>query len=140
MNTSFVSNQNTLLGFAQSVFCARLNKAERGVCILLKLMLLNSLFVMSGANIEDALNLETALTESLIYDPLLNSYSEFFSDTSLASQILWSLCCIFFLFVPLKRTGLFLHKHAFAFRPNLVDSQVQRAHGCRAPPSFSGCL
>ena len=48
----------------------------------------------------------------------------------------WLLFHIF----PARRAGIILRKAAFAFLEAKVHQPVSAAHGCRAPPSFTGCL
>ncbi|MCU4675133.1 hypothetical protein N7931_05750 [Catenovulum sp. 2E275] len=135
LNTPFMLSKNSLIGLAQQVFCARLNKAERGVLLMAKLMLLNSLIMLSGGA-DSLVSLETGLLDQSFYDPLFYNYSEFLADPNLASQLFFGLICITFVLVFRKRLGLFLNKAAFTFRQNPINQPVHHAHGCRAPPAF----
>lgn len=129
-------NSLNLFAFSKQAVYSGINQAEHGIWTITKLMLINTVLLISGLTIEDAINLESALANDLWYEPLVYGYSEFLNSANLPSQILIGLCCLLSFFYPKRRFGSYLNKTAFKFRETATSQPVQTAHGCRAPPTI----
>ena len=129
LNTLSLHHANAALAPSEQVTCERLNKASKGVCVAITLLVFNTVMLLSGA-LEDAFKLEALLSDGFIVEPLLLTIAEFLAHPIISSQLLIGLCWLLFHIFPA----------AFAFSEAKVLQPVQVAHGCRAPPSFTGCL
>ncbi|ALS33772.1 hypothetical protein PTRA_a2709 [Pseudoalteromonas translucida KMM 520] len=103
------------------------------------LVVFNTLMLLSGA-VEDVFSLEALLSDNSVTEPLLLTIAEFLAYPIISSQLLIGLCWLLFHTFSARRAGIILRKAAFAFSEAKVSQPVQAAHGCRAPPSFTGCL
>ncbi|MBG9995493.1 hypothetical protein I6F50_10500 [Pseudoalteromonas sp. NZS127_1] len=139
MNTLSLHHTNTDLAPSKPVTCERLNKAGKGVCVAITLLVFNTVMLLSGA-LEDAFKLEALLSDGFIVEPLLLTIAGFLAHPIISSQLLIGLCWLLFHIFPARRAGIILRKAAFAFSEAKVLQPVHVAHGCRAPPSFTGCL
>ncbi|MBH0028104.1 hypothetical protein I6F53_14035 [Pseudoalteromonas sp. SWN29] len=139
MNTLSLHHTNTDLAPSEPVTCERLNKAGKGVCVAITLLVFNTIMLLSGA-LEDAFKLEALLSDGFIVEPLLLTIAGFLAHPIISSQLLIGLCWLLFHIFPARRAGIILRKAAFAFSEAKVLQPVHVAHGCRAPPSFTGCL
>ncbi|MBH0013737.1 MULTISPECIES: hypothetical protein [unclassified Pseudoalteromonas] len=139
MNTLSLHHTNTDLAPSEPVTCERLNKAGKGVCVAITLLVFNTVMLLSGA-LEDAFKLEALLSDGFIVEPLLLTIAGFLAHPIISSQLLIGLCWLLFHIFPARRAGIILRKAAFAFSEAKVLQPVHVAHGCRAPPSFTGCL
>ncbi|WP_166421802.1 MULTISPECIES: hypothetical protein [Pseudoalteromonas] len=139
MNTLSLHHTNTDLAPSEPVTCERLNKAGKGVCVAITLLVFNTVMLLSGA-LEDAFKLEALLSDGFIVEPLLLTIAGFLAHPIISSQLLIGLCWLLFHIFPARRAGIILRKAAFAFSEAKVIQPVHSAHGCRAPPSFTGCL
>ncbi|MBB1371951.1 MULTISPECIES: hypothetical protein [Pseudoalteromonas] len=139
MNALSCNHTNVQLAFGESALCGRLNKAGKGVCVAITLVVFNTLMLLSGAA-EDAFSLEALLSDNTFVEPLLLTIAEFLAYPIISSQLLIGLCWLLFHTFSARRAGIILRKAAFAFSEAKVSQPVQAAHGCRAPPSFTGCL
>jgi hypothetical protein len=95
--------------------------------------------LLSGV-LEDAFELEVLLSDGFIIEPLLLNITQFLTHPVISSQLLIGLCWLLFHIFPARRAGIILRKATFAFSKVNVLQPVHAAHGCRAPPSFTGCL
>ncbi|MGO2274762.1 hypothetical protein, partial [Pseudoalteromonas nigrifaciens] len=138
MNALSCNHTNVQLAFGESALCGRLNKAGKGVCVAITLVVFNTLMLLSGAA-EDAFSLEALLSDNTFVEPLLLTIAEFLAYPIISSQLLIGLCWLLFHTFSARRAGIILRKAAFAFSEAKVSQPVQAAHGCRAPPSFTGC-
>lgn len=139
LNALSCNHTNVQLAFGESALCGRLNKAWKGVCVAITLVVFNTLMLLSGAA-EDAFSLEALLSDNTFVEPLLLTIAEFLAYPIISSQLLIGLCWLLFHTFSARRAGIILRKAAFAFSEAKVSQPVQAAHGCRAPPSFTGCL
>ena len=139
LNALSCNHINVELAFGESALCGRLNKAGKGVCVAITLVVFNTLMLLSGAA-EDAFSLEALLSDNTFVEPLLLTIAEFLAYPIISSQLLIGLCWLLFHTFSARRAGIILRKAAFAFSEAKVSQPVQAAHGCRAPPSFTGCL
>lgn len=139
LNALSCKHTNVELAFGESALCGRLNKAGKGVCVAITLVVFNTLMLLSGAA-EDAFSLEALLSDNTFVEPLLLTIAEFLAYPIISSQLLIGLCWLLFHTFSARRAGIILRKAAFAFSEAKVSQPVQAAHGCRAPPSFTGCL
>jgi len=139
LNALSCNHTNVQLAFGESALCGRLNKAGKGVCVAITLVVFNTLMLLSGAA-EDAFSLEALLSDNTFVKPLLLTIAEFLAYPIISSQLLIGLCWLLFHTFSARRAGIILRKAAFAFSEAKVSQPVQAAHGCRAPPSFTGCL
>ncbi|CAI87288.1 putative membrane protein [Pseudoalteromonas translucida] len=139
LNALSCNHTNVQLAFGESALCGRLNKAGKGVCVAITLVVFNTLMLLSGAA-EDAFSLEALLSDNTFVEPLLLTIAEFLAYPIISSQLLIGLCWLLFHTFSARRAGIILRKAAFAFSEAKVSQPVQAAHGCRAPPSFTGCL
>lgn len=139
LNALSCNHANVQLAFGESALCGRLNKAGKGVCVAITLVVFNTLMLLSGAA-EDAFSLEALLSDNTFVEPLLLTIAEFLAYPIISSQLLIGLCWLLFHTFSARRAGIILRKAAFAFSEAKVSQPVQAAHGCRAPPSFTGCL
>lgn len=139
LNALSCNHTNVQLVFGESALCGRLNKAGKGVCVAITLVVFNTLMLLSGAA-EDAFSLEALLSDNTFVEPLLLTIAEFLAYPIISSQLLIGLCWLLFHTFSARRAGIILRKAAFAFSEAKVSQPVQAAHGCRAPPSFTGCL
>lgn len=141
MSLNILSLRHTNTDFAPSepVTCERLNKAGKGVCVAITLLVFNTVMLLSGA-LEDAFKLEALLSDGFIVEPLLLTIAGFLAHPIISSQLLIGLCWLLFHIFPARRAGIILRKAAFAFGEAKVQQPVISSHGCRAPPSFTGCL
>lgn len=139
LNALYCKHTNVELAFGESALCGRLNKAGKGVCVAITLVVFNTLMLLSGAA-EDAFSLEALLSDNTFVEPLLLTIAEFLAYPIISSQLLIGLCWLLFHTFSARRAGIILRKAAFAFSEAKVSQPVQAAHGCRAPPSFTGCL
>jgi len=139
LNALSCNHTNVQLAFGESALCGRLNKAGKGVCVAITLVVFNTLMLLSGAA-EDAFSLEALLSDNTFVEPLLLTIAEFLAYPIISSQLLIGLCWLLFHTFSARRAGIVLRKAAFAFSEAKVSQPVQAAHGCRAPPSFTGCL
>ena len=139
LNTLSLHHTNTDLAPSEPVTCERLNKAGKGVCVAITLLVFNTVMLLSGA-LEDAFKLEALLSDGFIVEPLLLTIAGFLAHPIISSQLLIGLCWLLFHIFPARRAGIILRKAAFAFSEAKVLQAVHVAHGCRAPPSFTGCL
>lgn len=139
LNALSCNHTNVQLAFSESALCGRLNKAGKGVCVAITLVVFNTLMLLSGAA-EDAFSLEALLSDNTFVKPLLLTIAEFLAYPIISSQLLIGLCWLLFHTFSARRAGIILRKAAFAFSEAKVSQPVQAAHGCRAPPSFTGCL
>jgi hypothetical protein len=139
LNTLSLHHANAALAPSEQVTCERLNKASKGVCVAITLLVFNTVMLLSGA-LEDAFKLEALLSDGFIVEPLLLTIAGFLAHPIISSQLLIGLCWLLFHIFPARRAGIILRKAAFAFSEAKVLQPVQVAHGCRAPPSFTGCL
>ena len=139
LNTLSLHHTATELASGEPQTCERLNKAGKGVCVAITLLVFNTVMLLSGA-LEDAFKLEALLSDGFIVEPLLLNLAQFLAHPIISSQLLIGLCWLLFHICPARRAGIILRKAAFAFSEAKVQQPVQAAHGCRAPPSFTGCL
>lgn len=139
LNALSCNHTNVQLAFGESALCGRLNKAGKGMCVAITLVVFNTLMLLSGAA-EDAFSLEALLSDNTFVEPLLLTIAEFLAYPIISSQLLIGLCWLLFHTFSARRAGIILRKAAFAFSEAKVSQPVQAAHGCRAPPSFTGCL
>jgi len=139
LNTLSLHHAHTDLAPSEPVTCERLNKAGKGVCVAITLLVFNTVMLLSGA-LEDAFKLEALLSDGFIVEPLLLTIAGFLAHPIISSQLLIGLCWLLFHIFPARRAGIILRKAAFAFSEAKVIQPVHSAHGCRAPPSFTGCL
>lgn len=139
LNALSCKHTNVELAFGESALCGRLNKAGKGVCVAITLIVFNTLMLLSGA-VEDVFSLEALLSDNSVIEPLLITIAEFLAYPIISSQLLIGLCWLLFHTFSARRAGIILRKAAFAFSEAKVSQPVQAAHGCRAPPSFTGCL
>ncbi|WP_338411465.1 hypothetical protein [Pseudoalteromonas nigrifaciens] len=139
MNALSCNHTNVQLAFGESALCGRLNKAGKGVCVAITLVVFNTLMLLSGAA-EDAFSLEALLSDNTFVEPLLLTIAEFLAYPIISSQLLIGLCWLLFHTFSARRAGIILRKAAFAFSEAKVLQPVISSHGCRAPPSFTGCL
>ncbi|WP_457934952.1 hypothetical protein LOS73_08620 [Pseudoalteromonas sp. SCSIO 43210] len=139
MNTLSLHHTATELASGEPQTCERLNKAGKGVCVAITLLVFNTVMLLSGA-LEDVFKLEALLSDGLIVEPLLLNLAQFLAHPIISSQLLIGLCWLLFHICPARRAGIILRKAAFAFSEAKVLQPVISSHGCRAPPSFTGCL
>ncbi|ALQ09697.1 hypothetical protein WNY97_03340 [Pseudoalteromonas fuliginea] len=139
MNTLSLHHTNTELASGEPLTCERLNKAGKGVCVAITLLVFNTVMLLSGA-LEDVFKLEALLSDGFIVEPLLLNLAQFLAHPIISSQLLIGLCWLFFHICPARRAGIILRKAAFAFSEAKVLQPAISSHGCRAPPSFTGCL
>ena len=139
LNILSLRHTNTDFGPSEPVTCERLNKAGKGVCVAITLLVFNTVMLLSGA-LEDAFKLEALLSDGFIVEPLLLNLAQFLAHPIISSQLLIGLCWLLFHICPARRAGIILRKAAFAFSEAKVLQPVISSHGCRAPPSFTGCL
>ncbi len=141
MSLNILSLRHTNTDFAPSepVTCERLNKAGKGVCVAITLLVFNTVMLLSGA-LEDAFKLEALLSDGFIVEPLLLTIAGFLAHPIISSQLLIGLCWLLFHIFPARRAGIILRKAAFALSEAKILQPVISSHGCRAPPSFTGCL
>ncbi len=139
LNALSCNHTNVQLAFGESALCGRLNKAGKGVCVAITLVVFNTLMLLSGAA-EDAFSLEALLSDNTFVEPLLLTIAEFLAYPIISSQLLIGLCWLLFHTFSARRAGIILRKAAFAFSEAKVLQPVISSHGCRAPPSFTGCL
>jgi|GEM_PF-344310 len=172
LNTLSLHHTATELASGEPQTCERLNKAGKGVCVAITLLVFNTVMLLSGAledafkleallsdgfiveplllNLaqflahpiisEDAFKLEALLSDGFIVEPLLLNLAQFLAHPIISSQLLIGLCWLLFHICPARRAGIILRKAAFAFSEAKVQQPVISSHGCRAPPSFTGCL
>ncbi|ASM49225.1 hypothetical protein PESP_a1060 [Pseudoalteromonas espejiana DSM 9414] len=139
MNTLSLQHTNTELASGEPQTYVRLNKAGKGVCVAITLLVFNTVMLVSGA-LEDAFQLEALFSNGSIVEPLLLNIAQFLAHPIISSQLLIGLCWLLFHIIPARRAGIILRKAAFAFSEAKVQQPVSSSHGCRAPPSFTGCL
>ena len=141
MSLNILSLHHTSLDLAlsQSKACERLNKTGKEMCFAVTLLVFNTFMLLSGA-LEDVFRLELLVSDGLLAESLLVNIAQFFAHPIISSQLLIGLCWLLFHSIPARRAGIELRKAAFAFSEAKVLQPVQAAHGCRAPPSFTGCL
>ncbi|WP_409425554.1 hypothetical protein [Pseudoalteromonas sp. RW-H-Ap-1] len=139
MNTLSLFHTSALLTLGKSVLHERCKKAKRGVSVAITLLVFNAVMLLSGA-IEDAFRLEALVSDGFFIEPLLLTIAEFLAHPIISSQLLIGLCWLLFHIFPARRAGIILRKAAFAFGEAKVQQPVISSHGCRAPPSFTGCL
>ncbi|XQF89715.1 hypothetical protein ACOBV8_13170 [Pseudoalteromonas espejiana] len=139
MNTLSLQHTNTELASGEPQTYVRLNKAGKGVCVAITLLVFNTVMLLSGA-LEDAFQLEALFSNGSIVEPLLLNIAQFLAHPIISSQLLIGLCWLLFHIIPARRAGIILRKAAFAFSEAKVQQPVSSSHGCRAPPSFTGCL
>jgi hypothetical protein len=139
LNTRSCNHTNADLACGENVLCGRLIKAGKGVCVAITLFVLNTVILLSGV-VEDVFSLEALLSDNSVIEPLLLTIAEFLAYPIISSQLLIGFCWLLFHIFPARRAGIILRKAAFAFSEAKVSQPVQAAHGCRAPPSFTGCL
>ncbi|KKN68726.1 hypothetical protein LCGC14_0448250 [marine sediment metagenome] len=139
LNTLSLHHTTTELASGEPQACERLNKAGKGVCVAITLLVFNTVMLLSGA-LEDAFKLEALLSDGFIVEPLLLTIAGFLAHPIISSQLLIGLCWLLFHICPARRAGIILRKAAFAFSEAKVLQPVISSHGCRAPPSFTGCL
>ena len=139
LNTLSLHHTTTELASGEPQACERLNKAGKGVCVAITLLVFNTVMLLSGA-LEDAFKLEALLSDGFIVEPLLLTIAGFLAHLIISSQLLIGLCWLLFHIFPARRAGIILRKAAFALSEAKILQPVQVAHGCRAPPSFTGCL
>ena len=139
LNTLSLHHTNTAFASSKPHTCERLNKAGKGVCVAITLLVFNTVMLLSGA-LEDAFQLEALFSNGSIVEPVLLHITQFLAHPIISSQLLIGLCWLLFHIFPARRAGIILRKAAFAFREAKVHQPVSAAHGCRATPSFTGCL
>ena len=139
LNSLSLFHTSALLTLGKSVLHERFKKAKKGVSVAVTLLVFNAVMLLSGA-IEDAFRLEALVSDGFFIEPLLLTIAEFLAHPILSCQLLIGLCWLLFHMCPARRAGIILRKAAFAYSEAKVQQPVQAAHGCRAPPSFTGCL
>lgn len=133
MKTLSLHHIDAPIASGKSVKCERLDKAKKGACVALTLLVLNTVMLLSGA-LEDVFSLEALLSEGLFVEPVLLSITECLVYPVLSCQLLSGLCWLLFHIFPARRAGIVLRKAAFAFTEAKVIYLVQAAHVCRVPP------
>lgn len=136
LNTLSLQHTNKELASGEPFVCERLNKAGKGACVAVILLVFNIVMLLSGA-LEDAFKLEALLSDDLITDSLLVVIAQFLAHPIIANQLLIGLCWLLFHIIPARRAGIILRKTAFAFQQAKSSVVVHSAHGCRAPPQVN---
>ena len=140
LNALSCNHTNVQLAFGESALCGRLNKAGKGVCVAITLVVFNTLMLLSGAA-EDAFSLEALLSDNTFVEPLLLTIAEFLAYPIISSQLLIGLCWLLFHTFSARRAVIILRKAAFAFSARLKLANQCKPHMVvSAPPSFTGCL
>lgn len=95
--------------------------------------------LLSGA-IEDVFQLEAIFNDGALIEPISESIVHYLSYPIISSQLLIGFFWLLFYIIVARRAAITFRKAAFAFSEAKVLQPVSAAHGCRAPPSFTGCL